>query len=365
LTFCQDAEAKKLYLDSGLRLEGNEYQVRLNNFFSFLFSFFKEKCMISSIFIKGLEMDVKKFIEEKIKEVKETIGNERAISALSGGVDSSTCTILAYRAIGDNLKVIFIDDGFMREKEPENVKEIFSGLGIQVDVIDTQKEFFNALKGKFDPEEKRKAFRNIFYTVFGKEALSSKAKFLVQGTIAADIIETKGGVKTQHNILEQIGIDPEKGYGFKAVEPLKELFKHQVREVAKELGLPEKIYSRMPFPGPGLATRVVGEANPERIEKVRKATRIVEEEIEVLKPFQAFAVLLNDKGTGIEKSARKFGEIIIIRSVESKDAMTAEPTQIPWEILQKISQRITAEIPAVTRVAYEITPKPPATIEYV
>lgn len=312
-----------------------------------------------------MELDVKKFIEEKIKEIKETVGNERAISALSGGVDSSACTLLAHRALRDNLKVIFIEDGLMRENEPEDVKEIFSGLGIQVNIIDAQEEFFEALKGKSDPEEKRKTFRDIFYTLFGREVLKSKARFLVQGTIAADIIETKGGVKTQHNILEQIGIDPEKGYGFKTVEPLKEIFKHQVREVAKELGLPEKIYRRMPFPGPGLATRVVGEANPERIEMVRKATSIVEEEIEALRPFQAFAVLLNDKGTGIEEGTRKFGEIIIIRSVESKDAMTAEPTQIPWEVLQKISERITVEIPSVTRVAYEITPKPPATIEYI
>lgn len=310
-------------------------------------------------------MEVKKFIEEKIKEIKETVGKEKAISALSGGVDSSACTLLAHRALGEKLRVIFIDDGLMRENEPADVKEIFSGLGIQVNIIDAKEDFFETLKGKFDPEEKRKAFRNIFYTIFGNEVLKSEAKFLVQGTIAADIIETKGGVKTQHNILEQIGIDPEKGYGFKTVEPLKEIFKHQVREVAKELGLPEKIYRRMPFPGPGLATRVVGEANPERIEMVRKATRIVEEEIEALRPFQAFAVLLTDKGTGIEEGTRKFGEIIIIRSVESKDAMTAEPTQIPWEILQKMSKRITTEIPSVTRVAYEITSKPPATIEYV
>jgi GMP synthase (glutamine-hydrolysing) len=310
-------------------------------------------------------MDPEKFIEEKIEEVKKTVGNERAISALSGGVDSSACTVIAHRAIGDNLKVIFIDDGLMRQNEPEEVRQIFSDLGIKVDITDAQEEFFTALKGIFDPEEKRKAFRNTFYTVFGREVLESEAKFLVQGTIAADIIETKGGIKTQHNILEQIGIDPEKGYGFKTVEPLKELFKHQVREVAKELGLPEEIYARMPFPGPGLATRVVGEVTPERVETVRKATRIVEEEIEALKPFQAFAVLLNDRGTGVEEGARKFGEIVIIRSVESRDAMTAEPTQIPWEILFRISKRVTTEIPAVTRVAYEVTPKPPATIEYI
>ncbi len=306
-----------------------------------------------------------KSIEQRINEIKETVGSERAISALSGGVDSSACTVLAHRAIGSNLKVVFIDDGLMREKEPEQVSQVFRDLGIEVDIINTQDEFFQALKGKIDPEEKRKVFRSTFYTIFGREVLKSEAKFLVQGTIAADIIETKGGVKTQHNILEQIGIDPEKGFGFKVVEPVKDLFKPQVREVAKELGLPEMICERMPFPGPGLATRVVGEVTPERVSLVRKATQIVEEEIEFLKPFQAFAVLLSDRGTGVEEGKRKFGQIIIVRSVESKDALTAEPTQIPWEVLMKISKRMTGEIPDVVRVAYEITPKPPATIEYI
>lgn len=310
-------------------------------------------------------MDLKRFIEEKIKEIKATAGSEKAISALSGGVDSSTCTVLAHRAIGENLKVIFIDDGLMREDEPQKVKDIFARMGIEVEVIDAQGEFFMALKGKFDPEEKRRAFRNVFYTVFGREVLRSQARFLIQGTIAADVVETKGGVKTQHNILEQIGIDPEKGYGFRVIEPLKELFKHEVREVARELGLPERIYQRMPFPGPGLATRIIGEVTPEKVLRVRKATRIVEEEIESLKPFQAFAVLLSDKGTGIEEGKRKFGDIIVVRSVESKDAMTAEPTEVPWKNLRKIAERITSEIPDVVRVAYEITPKPPATIEYI
>ncbi len=310
-------------------------------------------------------MDTKEFIESKIEGIKAVVGSEKAISALSGGVDSAACTVLAHRAIGDNLKVIFVDDGLMRENEAEEVKAVFENLGIKVVVIEAQAEFFEALKGKFDPEEKRKAFRHTFYSVFGREVLKSKSRFLVQGTIAADVIETKGGIKTQHNILEQIGIDPEKGYGFRVVEPLKDLFKHQVREVAKELGLPEKIHQRMPFPGPGLATRVVGEVTPERVAVVRKAAHIVEEELSSLKPFQAFAVLLNDKGTGLKESRRKFGQIIIIRSVESKDAMTAEPTQIPWPILTRISERITTEIPEVVRVAYEITPKPPATIEYI
>ena len=310
-------------------------------------------------------MDVKKFVDQKVEEIKTTVGSEKAISALSGGVDSSACTVLAHWAIKDNMKVIFIDDGLMREGEPQEVQKIFTDLGIAVDIVDAKDEFFMALKGKIDPEEKRKAFRNAFYSVFKQAVLDSGARFLIQGTIAADIIETKGGVKTQHNILDQIGISAEDQYGYRLVEPLKELFKHQVREVAKELGLPETIHQRMPFPGPGLATRVVGEVTPERVELVRKATVIVEQEITGLKPFQAFAVLLSDKGTGIDEGRRLFGDIIIVRSVESRDAMTAEPTPIPWETLMTISRRITAELPNVVRVAYELTPKPPATIEYI
>lgn len=310
-------------------------------------------------------MDVNSFIKEQVKNITTKVGEEKAICALSGGVDSSVCAVLAHRALGNRLKCVFIDDGLMRESEPGNVKDIFADLGIKVDVIDVQNRFFSVLQGKEDPEEKRKAFRDLFYKVFGEQVLNSGARFLIQGTIAADIIETKGGIKTQHNILEQIGIDSEKGYGFRVVEPLKTLFKHGVREVGKELGLPGAIYKRMPFPGPGLATRVVGEVTPERVALVRKATVIIEEEIASLEPFQAFPVLLKDKGTGVKDGKREFGSIMIIRSVESKDAMTAEPTQIPWDILIKITKRIITEIPEVVRVAYEITPKPPATIEYI
>ncbi len=310
-------------------------------------------------------MDVKKFIERQVEEIKETVGRDKAISALSGGVDSSVATLLAHRALGSQLKTIFIDHGLMREKEPEEVRATFARLGIELEIVDASNEFFEALKGKTDPEEKRKAFRNTFYKVFGRQVLKSKARYLIQGTIAADIIETRRGVKTQHNILEQIGIDPEKGFGFKIIEPLKELFKHEVREVGRALGLPELIFKRMPFPGPALATRVIGEVTPERVELVRRATRIVEEELAPLQPFQAFAVLMNDMGTGVEEGRRKFGNIIIVRSVESLDAMTAQPTPVPWDVLTRLASRITREIPSVVRVAYEITPKPPATIEYI
>ncbi len=310
-------------------------------------------------------MRIRNFIEEKVEDIRKTVGRETAISALSGGVDSSTCTVLAWRALGHRLKVIFIDDGLMREGEPETVRRVFGKMGIRVDIVDAQEEFFAALSGKLDPEEKRKAFRQAFYSVFGREVSKSGARFLVQGTIAADIIETKGGVKTQHNILEQVGIDPEKGFGFKVIEPIKELFKHEVRRVARALGLPESIYGRMPFPGPGLMARVLGEVTPERVAIVRRATRIVEEEVKRFQPFQAFAVLLSDRATGVEEGKRKFGDILIIRSVESRDAMKARPTALPWNVLMRMSRRIVEEIPSVTRVAYELTPKPPATIEFI
>ena len=306
-------------------------------------------------------MDFKNSVPDRIQEIKNTVGEEKAISALSGGVDSSACTVLAHRALGENLKSIFIDDGLMREGEPQEVQQIFGDLGIKVDIVEAADEFFAALAGKIDPEEKRRAFRDTFYSVFGREVKNSGARYLIQGTIAPDIIETTGGVKTQHNILEQIGIDPEAGYGYKVVEPIKDLFKPGVRVVAEAVGLPEEIHQRMPFPGPGLATRVVGDVTPERVARVRRATVIVEEEILHLKPFQAFAVLLSDMATGVQDGKRKFGDIVIVRSVESKDAMTAEATHVPWDVLNKIAARIVTEIPEVVRVAYELTPKPAST----
>jgi GMP synthase (glutamine-hydrolysing) len=310
-------------------------------------------------------MDTQQFINDQIDQIRSTVGDGKAVSALSGGVDSATCTALANRALGVKLTNLFIDDGLMRQDEPEDVKRIFQDLGIDVDIVDAGDEFFAALKGKIDPEEKRVAFRDTFYSVFKREVLKSGARFLIQGTIAADIIETKGGIKTQHNILEQIGISTEQGFGFSLIEPLKELFKPGVRQVCRALGLPENLYNRMPFPGPGLATRVVGEVTPERVEVVRRATVIVEEEIAPLKPFQAFAVLLSDRGTGIVEGKRKFGDIIIIRSVDSENAMTAKPTQVPWDILMTMTRRLTSDLPSVVRVAYELTSKPPATIEYI
>jgi GMP synthase (glutamine-hydrolysing) len=189
-------------------------------------------------------------------------------------------------------------------------------------------------------------------------------KWLIQGTIAADVIETKGRIKSQHNVLSQIGINP-KRYGLSIIEPLVKLYKPDVRRLGKALGLPKGICERMPFPGPGLATRVVGEVTPARVQIVRRATAIVERETKKLRPFQAFAVLLNDRATGIRRGRRVFGNIIVIRSVESKNAMTARPTKIPYKILARIQKRIVSEIPEVTKVLYDISPKPPSTIEYI
>jgi len=306
------------------------------------------------------------FINKKIKEIKEIVGKEKALSVLSGGVDSSTVTILGHKALGRNLKVVFIDNGLMREKEPESVVKTFKKFGIKVKVVDAQNNFFRALRGKTDPEEKRKAITAAFYKdVFRKIVKEKKIKFLLQGTILTDIEETVAGIKRQHNVLVQIGISPEKEYGYKVIEPLIELRKDGVRKVAKLLGLPKSIYQRMPFPGPALSARVIGEANPERIAIVRKATEIVEGELKNSGAFQYFAVLMQDKATGIRNNKREFGNIIIIRCIESTDARKAKPTKLPWRVLEKITKRLTTEIPGVNRVCYDLTPKPPATIEYI
>jgi len=312
-----------------------------------------------------MKLKPKQFIRKKLAEIKKEVGNRRTLVATSGGVDSMTCAALAHRALGRRATILFIDDGLMRENDERKARRELKSLGINLKTMDAQRDFFKALKGKEDPEKKRKAFREEFYQTLGRAVKKNKAESLIQGTIAADIIETKAGIKTQHNILGQIGIDPRKRFGFKVVEPLRELFKYQVREVAREMGFSSRVYKQMPFPGPGLATRVIGEVTPARVKILRRATTIVEEEIAKLKPFQALAVLLNDKATGMKNKKRVFGNIIVIRSVESKDAMTASVTKVPWQILERIRDRILSEIPEVIKVLFDITPKPPSTIEYI
>jgi GMP synthase (glutamine-hydrolysing) len=312
-----------------------------------------------------MKLKVKSFINRKLKEIRKEVGDRRTLVATSGGVDSMTCAALAHKALGNKATILFIDDGLMRENDEYKARRELKSLGIRLKTLNAQRDFFRALRRKEDPEEKRKAFRHKFYLTLGKAVRQNKAESLIQGTIAADIIETKAGIKTQHNILGQIGIDPKKRFGFKVVEPLRELLKYQVREVARKLGFSSRVYKQMPFPGPGLATRIIGEVTPEKVRILKRATTIVEEEIEKLKPFQAFAVLLNDKATGVKNKKRSFGNIIVIRSVESKDAITASVTKVPWQVLEEIRDRILRDIPQVVKVLFDITPKPPSTIEYI
>ena len=307
--------------------------------------------------------DAKKFIENSLKDIQKIVGEHKVISACSGGVDSTVTTALVHKAVGDKLVAVFIDDGLRREGEPEFVVRTLKNLNIRTKYIDAKAEFFAVFKGKTDAEEKRKAFRDKFYKTLGKAAKEERIEFIAQGTIKADVIETVKGIKSQHNVLEQIGIDPEI-YGYKILEPLRELFKPDVRKVARELGLPEEISERMPFPGPALSLRVLGEVTPEKVVVVRKATEIVEEETRALGTFQNFAVLHNDKATGIKKGERVYGNIITVRIVDSTDAVTAKARQVPYEVLMRISDRITGEIPSVVRCLYDITDKPPSTIEF-
>ena len=307
--------------------------------------------------------DAKKFVENSLKDIQKTVGEHNVISACSGGVDSTVTTALVHRAVGDKLVAVFIDDGLRREGEPEFVVKTLKNLGIKTKFVDAKEEFFAVFKGKTDAEEKRKAFRDKFYKTLGKAAREEKIAFIAQGTIKADVIETVKGIKSQHNVLEQIGIDPEI-YGYKILEPLKELFKPDVRKVARELGLPKEISERMPFPGPALSLRVLGEVTPEKVAVVRKATEIVEEETKELGTFQNFAVLHNDKATGIKNGERVYGNIITVRIVDSEDAVTAKARKVPYEVLMRISKRITGEIPSVVRCLYDITDKPPSTIEF-
>ncbi|MBN2284050.1 MAG: ExsB family transcriptional regulator [Deltaproteobacteria bacterium] len=310
------------------------------------------------------DLDPHKFIEEKAAEIASIVGGGMAINALSGGVDSSVVTMIAHRALGDRLKSYFIDNGIMRQDEPRQIVDWFKELGITVEIIDAQDEFFQALKGKTDPEDKRNAITDTFYKdVFGRLVRESGATYLLQGTNYTDVEETVAGIKRQHNILEQLGIDPEEQYGYKVLEPIIELRKPAVREVGKAAGLPEELYSRPPFPGPALAARVIGEVTRERTELVRKATKIVEEELKDSGAFQYLAILHEDRVTGIRDGRRDFGTQIEVRCWESSDAVTAEPSRLSFDTLEKLADRITAEVPGVVSVTYNITKKPTSTIE--
>ncbi len=318
--------------------------------------------MSKEIMLKDLDTD--KFIREKVNEIREAVGSGTAINALSGGVDSSVVTMLGHRALGNRLRTLFIENGLMREGEAGQVVEMFAGVGVKVEVIDAKDNFFAALAGITDPEKKREAITQTFYKdVFGKAVRESVAPFLLQGTILTDIDETVAGIKRQHNVFEQLGIDPEATFGYKILEPLVQLRKDAVRAVGKALGLPGSLFNRIPFPGPALAARVIGEVTPEKIGIVRKATSVVERNLSGIDAFQYLAILHEDRVTGMRDGKREFGRQIELRCWDSLDARTAKPTRLPFEVLEKIADEITNEVHGVVSVTYNITRKPPSTIE--
>ena len=303
-------------------------------------------------------VNTEKFINKSVAEIKAAAGNEKVVMALSGGVDSSVCAAIAARAIGDNLIPIYIDTGLMRKGETDRIRTLFGNIHLQI--VDAGDEFLGVLKGLTDPEAKRKAIGERFIRVFEREAKKQGAKCLLQGTIYPDRIESEGGIKSHHNV----GGMPLHMEFTKVIEPIRDLYKDEVREVAGALGLPKEIQHRMPFPGPGLAVRVLGEVTQEKVAVIREANWIVEEElVEKYRPWQCFAALLG-LGTGVKGDNRIHGWIVAIRAVNSRDGMTADPIEIPFEHLMRIGSRITADIPSVARVVYDVTAKPPATIEY-
>ena len=309
------------------------------------------------------------FIEKSVASIRAQISDGKAIIGLSGGVDSSVAAVIAYRAAGKNVRCIFVDTGLMRKDEARQVKSAMASAGVKMAVVDASDIFFSALKKISDPERKRKVIGEKFIRVFESEAKKFGAKYLIQGTIAPDWIESGGGsretIKSHHNV----GGLPKK-MGMVLCEPLRDLYKHEVRIVARSLGLPPAISERQPFPGPGLAVRIVGEITPEKAQIVREACAIVEEELEsavsggkIEKPWQYFAALLPTKTVGVRGDERAYQYTVVVRAVRSLDGMTANFSHIPPEVLQAISTRITNEIRSVGRVFFDITNKPPATVE--
>jgi GMP synthase (glutamine-hydrolysing) len=299
-----------------------------------------------------------RFVRDAIEEIKKETGEHRVVIALSGGVDSSVCAALAARAIGNRLIPIYVDTGLMRKGETDRISLMFGELNPHI--VRAGEEFLCALGGISDPEEKRKVIGEKFIRVFEREARRTKAPYLLQGTIYPDRIESEGGIKSHHNV----GGMPLHMEFEKVIEPLRDLYKDEVREVAGELGLPPEIQHRMPFPGPGLAVRIIGEVTPQKVAVVREANAIVEEElVDRYSPWQCFAAVLG-LGTGVKGDNRVHGWIVAVRAVDSRDGMTADPIEIPYDVLAHLSSRITSEIPSVARVVYDVSPKPPATIEY-
>lgn len=392
----------------------------------------------------------KTFVDAQVREIRKVLGGGRALIACSGGVDSTTCAVLTHRAIGRRLVCVFIDTGFMRLDEPKRVVKILGSkpLSLPIKLVNKKAEFMRALAGLEDAEDKRKSFRATFYDIFSDVARKEGCGFLVQGTIAPDWIETKGGIKTQHNVLEQIGINTSEKYGFRLVEPLAYLYKDQVREVARYLRVQPSISERQPFPGPGLSVRAVGTITEEKLSTLKKAAKIVEEGLERFGPQQYFAVVMDNadeehepsdrlvaigsselrvpktrlrirvlkgRATGVKGDTRAYGMVcavtalerdgslykapltdltsaqvelvsgvsgftrvvyrisdeerdggflVVVRAIRTRDFMTADPADIEWDTLTTVSRRIMEACPSVSSVYYDVTSKPPATIEF-
>ena len=311
------------------------------------------------------------FLEKSVREIRETVGKERVICALSGGVDSSVVSVLVHRAIGNQLTCIFVDNGLLRAGEAARVLKTFARhFHMDVRFVDASERFLEKLKGVADPETKRKSIGEEFIRVFEEEASKlGEAKFLAQGTLYPDVIESvsvrgpSATIKSHHNV----GGLPEK-LSFQLLEPLRELFKDEVRELGRLLDLPQEIVGRQPFPGPGLAVRIIGEVNRERLRIVREADTIVEEEIKreglYYKVWQSFAVLLPIKTVGVMGDERTYEHVVAIRAVESLDGMTADWVRLPYSLMERLSNRIINEVEGVNRVVYDISSKPPSTIEW-
>jgi len=314
------------------------------------------------------------FIEEAVKDLKGVIGKEKILCALSGGVDSTTVAALVHKAVGEQLTCMFIDQGFMRKDEPKKIKNLFDKFfKIKLIYIDASKRFFDKLKGVADPEKKRKIIGTEFIRTFEEEAKKlGKIPFLAQGTLYPDVIEsavpglsptTAHTIKTHHNV----GGLP-KDIKFKLVEPLRKLFKDEVRALGRELGVPEEVVSRQPFPGPGLSIRIIGEATRERVKILQEVDAIVLDEIRKAgmykKLWQSFAVLLPIRTVGVMGDQRTYLNTIAVRAVTSTDAMTADWAKLPYDLLERISNRVVNETPEVNRVVYDISSKPPSTIEW-
>lgn len=307
-------------------------------------------------------------IENIINETKQKIGNKKAIIGLSGGVDSSTAAVLINKVINENLTAVYVDTGLMRHKETEFIEKTFSKYNLNLKIIKAQDRFFKELKDIAEPEEKRKIIGKLFIDIFNEIAQKENAEVLIQGTIYSDRIESgitqhSSKIKSHHNV----GGLPDK-MKLEVYEPLRDLYKDEVRKIAKKIGLLDEIIKRHVFPGPGLAVRIIGEVTQERAEIARKASFIIEQELKKAdiynKVWMAFAVLLPIKTVGIQGDARSYKYPIVVRIIESKDAMTANFAKIPYKILEKISTRITNEISEVNRVVYDISNKPPSTMEW-